>query len=106
LEKEPNTLERINEARKIMQELSCLQSFKVRRDKFYAHSDKQYFLDRERLAEEAPLTWGDLQKVTDLISEIFNRYSAAYDGQLFVLSRIISMILTICLIVSTNVCKK
>lgn len=85
LEKEQITLERINEDRKIIQELSSLQSFKIRRNKFYAHFDKKYFMNPEGLAEDAPLTWGDLQKVTDVISEIFNRYSASYDGQLFVL---------------------
>lgn len=84
-EKEAITLERIDEDRNIIQSLSGLQSFKTRRNKFYAHFDKNYFFDRERLAEEAPLTWGDLQKVIDIISEIFNRYSSAYDGQLFVL---------------------
>jgi hypothetical protein len=60
-----------------------LKSFRLRRDKFHAHFDKRYFFDRSRIAEEAPLTWSDLDKAMELFKDILNRYSAAYDGALF-----------------------
>jgi hypothetical protein len=84
LNRDPITLETINGDRKCIQSLGCLQNFTTLRDKFFAHFDKEYFFDRERLANEAP-TWGDFEKVITVISDVINRYSAAYDGQLFVL---------------------
>jgi hypothetical protein len=44
---------------------------------------KKYFFDRERLADEAPLTLGGLENVIEVLADIINHYSAAYDGQLF-----------------------
>lgn len=84
LNRDPITHETINRDRRYIQSLGCLQSFTTLRDKFYAHFDKEYFFDRERMAKEAP-TWGDLEKVIAVISDVINRYSAAYDGQIFVL---------------------
>ena len=84
LNRDPITIEMINENRRYIQNLDCLQNFRTLRDKFYGHFDREYFFDRERMANEAP-TWGDLEKVTVVISDVINRYSAAYDGQLFVL---------------------
>lgn len=83
LDREPITLQVINDHREKIRELSCLESFKIRRDKFYAHFDKGYFFNRKRFADEAPLKWGDLDSVTELLKDIINHYSAAYDGQLF-----------------------
>lgn len=84
LDLDPITLETINGDRKRIQNLGCLQGVKNLRDKFYAHFDQEYFFDRERMAGEAP-TWGDLERVILVISDLINRYSAAYDGELFVL---------------------
>jgi hypothetical protein len=84
LDRDPITVEAINQDRDRIQRLDCLQNFKILRDKFYAHFDKEYFFDRERMADEAP-TWSDLEKVMGVISDVINCYSAAYDGQLFVL---------------------
>lgn len=84
LNRDPITLDMINGDRRYIQNLDCLQNFTTLRDKFYGHFDKEYFFDRERMANEAP-TWGDLEKVTEVISHVINRYSAAYDGQLFAL---------------------
>lgn len=84
LNRDTITLETINGDRRNIQRLGCLQNFRTLRDKFYAHFDKEYFFDRERMAEEAP-TWGDLERVIVVISDLINRYSAAYDGELFVL---------------------
>ncbi|SAL00165.1 hypothetical protein AWB80_07802 [Caballeronia pedi] len=83
LNREPITLEAINEHRKKIRNLSCLKSFKIRRDKFHAHFDKVHFFDRKRLSNEAPLNWDDLDSVTELLKNTINHYSAAYDGQLF-----------------------
>jgi hypothetical protein len=82
LNRDPITHEMINGDRTSIQKLCCLRSFEILRHKFVAHFDKEYFFDRERLAKETP-TWGDLEKVITVISELINRYSAAYDGQLF-----------------------
>jgi hypothetical protein len=60
-----------------------LKSFRLRRDKFHAHFDKRYFFDRSRIAEEAPLTWSDLDKAIELFKNILNQYSGAYDGAVF-----------------------
>jgi hypothetical protein len=83
LDRDPIARQTINEHRKSIQNLDCLKSFKTRRDKFHAHFDKKYFFDRKRLADEAPLTWGDLEKVIEALADIINHYSADYDGQLF-----------------------
>ena len=80
--RDPITLETVKEDRERIQRLTCLQNFKTLRDKFYAHFDKEYFFDRERMREMAP-TWGDLDEVVEVISHVINRYSVAYDGQEF-----------------------
>lgn len=82
LDRDPITIETIEGDRQRIQSLGCLQSCRTLRDKYVAHFDKQYFFDRERMAQEAP-TWGDLEEVGTVISEVLNRYSASYDGQLF-----------------------
>jgi hypothetical protein len=60
-----------------------LKSIRLRRDKFHAHFDKHYFFDRKRIADEAPLKWSDLENAMELLKDILNRYSAAYDGAVF-----------------------
>jgi hypothetical protein len=60
-----------------------LKSIRLRRDKFHAHFDKHYFFDRKRIADEAPLKWSDLENAMELLKDILNRYSAAYDGTVF-----------------------
>ena len=77
------TLESINEDRTRLRNLSCLEPFKLRRDKFHAHFDKDYFFERERLSKEAPVTWSEVEDVIRTMSEIINHYSSAYDGRLF-----------------------
>jgi hypothetical protein len=85
LDRDPITREVINEHREKIRGLACLNSFKIRRDKFHAHFDKGYFFDRKHFADEAPLKWGDLDSVTELLKDIINHYSAAFDGRLFAL---------------------
>ena len=80
--RDPVTVVRIENDRKKIAEFSPLRSFKLRRDKFEAHFDKEYFFDRAKLNEDAPLTWRDLEDVIQLGKEILNSYSADYDGKL------------------------
>ncbi len=84
----PITFKMIKEDRKKIRDLACLQSFKTRRDKYYAHFDKKYFFDREGLERDAPITWGDFKKLLELLEEIVNRYSSSYDGQVSALKPI------------------
>lgn len=88
LKREPITFETINEDRKRIQDLSCLESINKHIDKYFGHFDKKYFFNFNQLVDEAPLTWGDFRKVVELLSEIINRYSSAYDGELFPLKPI------------------
>lgn len=60
-----------------------LKSFRLRRNKFHAHFDKRYFFNRSRIAEDAPLKWSGLDQAMELFKKILNRYSAAYDGEVF-----------------------
>jgi hypothetical protein len=83
-DRKPITLETINDDR----ELEALPSFKLRRDKFHAHFDKEYFFDRKKLAEEAPLRQSDLTQVVEAMKNIINGYSADYDGNLYALEPI------------------
>ena len=76
------TLETIKQDRERIRSLECLKNFKTLRDKFYAHFDKDFFFDRERMRNEAP-TWGDLKKVAEVTSDVLSNYSRAYDGQHF-----------------------
>ena len=72
--------------RERIRSLECLKSIAIRRDKFHAHFDKEYFFDRNLLEEEAPLVWDDFERVIQVLSDIINHYSTAYDGNVFVLT--------------------
>jgi AbiU2 len=79
-DREPVTFATIQKDRQRITDFKPLKSFKLRRDKFQAHFDKEYFFERDKLPEDAPLTWGDLEQVVQLGKEILNSYSADYDG--------------------------
>lgn len=83
LNRKPIALETIEDHRKRIRDVKSLPSFRIRRDKFHAHFDKEYFFERTKLAEEAPLKWGDLAQIKELMSDILNTFSAAYDGKLY-----------------------
>lgn len=51
LERDPITLDTIEKDRTKILNLMSLHSFKLRRDKFHAHFDKEYFFDRKKLAK-------------------------------------------------------
>jgi AbiU2 len=77
------TTEKIEKHRELLKTLDCLKSFRIRRDKFHAHFDKEFFFDRKRLTDEAPITWGDLERAVEVLSEVVNEYSSAYDAKYF-----------------------
>jgi hypothetical protein len=84
-DQEPITFQTIQKDKKRISKLESLPSFKLRRDKFHAHFDKEYFFDRKKLSEDAPLKWSDLEEIVKTMAEIINNYSIAYDGSQHVL---------------------
>ncbi len=60
-----------------------LENFKVRRNGEVAHLDQQYFLMPEKVIEDAPIEWGELDKIMIVVDEVFNRYSRAFDGDVY-----------------------
>lgn len=76
----PITFESIEADRAAIRGLSVLQSFKIRRDKFHGHFDKEYFFDRQRLSEEAPIRWEELEEAGVLMGRLLNDYSVDFDG--------------------------
>lgn len=79
----PITAQSIEEDREKIRGLSALKSIRLRRDKFHGHFDKDYFFDRGRFQDEAPMRWMDLDKAAEVMGEMLNGYSADFDGQLF-----------------------
>ena len=83
LNREPITFKTIETHRKEIQQIRSLPNFNLRRDKFHAHFDKEYFFDRSKLAKDAPIKWGDLSHIVDTMVDILDTYSAAYDGNVY-----------------------
>lgn len=81
---EPPTVETIREDRKRIATLTAIPSLRVLRNKFHAHLDPQYFLSPETLADDAPLRWGDVSEILEVLCGVLNRYSVAFDGNHFV----------------------
>lgn len=79
----PITAESIEEDRRKIRSLSALKSIRIRRDKFHGHFDKDYFFDRSKLKQEAPLEWKDLDEAAEVMGDMLNEYSADFDGELF-----------------------
>lgn len=79
----PITLESINEDRQKLRNLEVLKSFRLRRDKFHGHFDRDYFFDREKFQAEAPIRWKDLQEAGDLMGRLLNDYSVDFDGAMY-----------------------
>ncbi|MCG8604871.1 hypothetical protein MJD09_07735 [bacterium] len=78
----PVTYKMIEADRKQISNFAALKSIELRRNKFHAHFNKEYFIDREKISGDAPLKWSDLNEIIRLLDEIFNRYSGAYDGSI------------------------
>lgn len=80
------TFETIQEDIVKINQIESLPSFKLRRDKAQAHLDKEYFFDKSKLSDDAPLTWGDFKQIVEVMDDIINRYSVAYDGEILCLT--------------------
>lgn len=74
------TLSSVDEDLEKLQNLPALSAIKMRRDKFHAHFDKDFFFDRKTLQENHPIIWRDMDLIMETISDLINRYSADYDG--------------------------
>jgi len=84
LNREPITAETVQEDRdKIIKGITSLCNFKLRRDKFHAHFDKKYFFNRSNLSKDAPLKLSDMEQIIKVMGDVINRYSAAYDGNVY-----------------------
>lgn len=81
LDRDPISLDTISQHRQRIENLSGLQSIKLRRDKFQAHFDKDFFFSRERFSSEAPLRWDDINDAIELSWDIINTYSTSFDGK-------------------------
>ena len=79
----PITAESIEQDRQKIRSLEALKSFRIRRDKFHGHFDKEYFFDRQRLQSEAPIRWGDLEEAGNVMGAMLNDYSVDFDGASF-----------------------
>ena len=79
----PITAKSIEEDREKIRSLTALKSLRVRRDKFHGHFDKDYFFDRARLQDEAPLRWMDLGEAAEVMGTMLNDYSVDFDGEMF-----------------------
>lgn len=81
---EPITAKTVQEDRdKIIKGIKSLCNFKLRRDKFHAHFDRKYFFNRSNLSKDAPLKLSDMEQVIEVMGDVINRYSAAYDGNVY-----------------------
>ena len=81
----PITFQSIQEDRQRIRGVAALKSIKLWRDKFEGHYAKDYFFDRHKLAEEAPILWQDVEEAARVMGRILNNYSIDFDGEEHVL---------------------
>ena len=65
------------------EKLICLEgmvALRRLRHKYYAHFDKEFFLDRKNLWRDVDVNFGALEKMGEVAQEILLHYSLAYDG--------------------------
>jgi hypothetical protein len=86
LNREPIIYESIESDRKKLKNIKALPSFKIRRDKFHAHFDKDYAFQRKQISSDAPIKFSDLDEVVEVLKGILNTYSAAYNGKVHTMS--------------------
>jgi len=79
----PITATSIEVDREKIRSLAALKSIRIRRDKFHSHFDKDYFFDRARFQDEAPLHWKDLDDASQVMGVMLNDYSVDFDGEMF-----------------------
>ncbi|MDN4090949.1 hypothetical protein [Paenibacillus polymyxa] len=79
----------VNAQRKVFKEdyQKPIENVKIWRNKLYAHSDKPYFLDKDRpdLVEEARFSYDDLLNLLQWATETINYYNQLLDGSKYVL---------------------
>src|SRR2546428_400411 len=63
--------------------LTAIKSLKLQRHKFYGHLDPEYFSNPDLLTRSAPLEWGELTQIQDVLTDVLNRYSEAFNGELY-----------------------
>jgi hypothetical protein len=74
----------IDDSKKQISKLdSILKNIKRRRDKYEAHLDEEYFIKPDKLADDAPILWGDFDEIKKTVDDIFNFYSVSFDGKNF-----------------------
>ena len=77
----------IKEQGKQLQKMeSKINNLMVWRDKHYAHNDSKYFLSPEKLANDAPLLFKDIQDLVVCASQIVNKHTAQFNGQTTMIS--------------------
>lgn len=76
----PITTASIEADRNKIRSLAALPSIRLRRDKYQGHFDKEYFVDRTRLNDEAAITWHELDAAAEVMGSILNDYSVDFDG--------------------------
>jgi len=77
------TISSVDEDIKRIEEITSIASIRTRRDKFHAHFDSDFFFNRKALQKTAPIFWDELEIILETIKKIVNKYSADYDGNLF-----------------------
>jgi len=77
------TAESVRRDLRRVNQLKAIKGLRIQRNKFYGHLDPEYFYDPDLLMKSAPLEWGDLKQIEDVLTDILNRYSEAFDGELF-----------------------
>lgn len=80
---EAPTLATVRADRRRLSTLGAVSSLRLLRNKYHAHFDPDFFVDPDRLGEAAPLRWQDLTDIRSTVEEILNRYSAAFNGNVF-----------------------
>ncbi|MFZ5585091.1 MAG: hypothetical protein ACOZHQ_04085 [Thermodesulfobacteriota bacterium] len=88
LDREPITIEDVNNDKQRIANLAALKYLKLRRDKVHAHFDKEYFFNKIKISIDAPIKWSDLTEIIQVMEETINLYSSSYDGNLFSLHAI------------------
>jgi len=75
---------KIEEHKKRIEEMKdVVNKLLVWRDKKIAHFDKEPFINRKFLIEEAPISKKELEQLKKIIIDILNTYSYAYSGKIY-----------------------
>ncbi|MBN8569346.1 MAG: hypothetical protein J0M18_06920 [Ignavibacteria bacterium] len=64
----------------IKQKHKSVESLFFWRDKHFAHNDKKYFLSSDLIAKDSPITYGEIKELIELVQDIMNYYSVAFNG--------------------------